>query len=60
MYKFILIFLSLVVAFFAGVVVLMGVSIVTNQPIVPWWYGIVAGVVVAVPLNFYINKVIRE
>ena len=55
--KFLLMGLSFVVAFFAGVAVLMVMSIATNQPIVPWWYGIVAGVIVIVPTQIYIHAV---
>jgi hypothetical protein len=57
MLKFLLIGLSFIVAFFAGVAVLMVMAIATNQPIVPWWYGIVAGVIVIVPTQIYIYKV---
>jgi len=57
MLKFLLMGLSFVVAFFAGVAILMVMSIATNQPVVPWWYGIIAGVVAIVPTQIYIYKV---
>lgn len=51
--KFLLIGLSFVVAFFAGVAILMLMAIATHQYVVPFWYGYIAGAIVTIPAIIY-------
>lgn len=53
MIKLLLIGLSWVAAFFAGIVVLILMAIATHQYILPFWYGYIAGAIVIIPTVVY-------